>query len=79
MKKTLSILLGVIVVFFVFRYFFFKVKDNNSNESCNSSQFIADGGRVYISFYRNISKTEMMNSFDLILVEKEGKSKKNKL
>jgi len=76
MKKIVSILLGVIIVFFVFRYCFFKIQDYTNGNRCNSSEFIADGGRIYISFYRNISKTKMVKNFQIILIGKDGKAKK---
>ncbi|ABQ06271.1 hypothetical protein [Flavobacterium johnsoniae] len=76
MKQILSILLGVILIVLGFRYIFYNIKDYNHNESCNSSEFIADGGRIYISFYRNISKTKMVKNFQIILIGKDGKAKK---
>lgn len=76
MKKIVSILLGVIIAFFVFRYCFFKIQDYKNNNRCNSSQFIADGERIYITFYRNISKTKMLKKFQIILIGKDGKTKK---
>jgi len=76
MKKIVSILLGGIISFFVFRYCFFKIQDYTNSNRCNSSQFIADGERIYISFYRNISKTKMIKNFQIILIGRDGKSKK---
>jgi hypothetical protein len=76
LKKVLSILLGVILIVLGFRYIFYNIKDYNYNESCNSSQFIADGRRINISFYRNISKTKMVKNFQIILIGKDGKTKK---
>jgi hypothetical protein len=75
MKKILSILLIAIIVFFVFRYCLFKVQDYKNVNRCNSSQFVADGERIYISFYRNISRTNMIKNFHIILVSKDGKIK----
>ena len=76
MKKKVSILLAVIIAFFVFRYCLFKMQDYTNSNRCNSSQFVADGGKVYISFYRNISTTKMVKDFQIILVGKDGKTKK---
>ncbi|WDF66406.1 hypothetical protein [Flavobacterium sp. KACC 22763] len=76
MKNIVSILLGGIIAFFVFRYCFFKIQDYKNNNRCNSSQFIADGERIYITFYRNISKTKMLKKFQIILIGKDGKTKK---
>lgn len=76
MKKKVSILLAIIIAFFVFRYCLFKIQDYTNNNRCNSSQFVADGGKVYISFYRNISTTKMVKNFQIILVGKDGKTKK---
>jgi len=78
MKRIVLNLLAVIIVFFVFRYCSFKIQDYTNNNRCNSSQFVADGGRVYISFYRNISTTKMIKNFQIILVGKDGKTKKIK-
>ncbi|MEZ0128538.1 hypothetical protein AB9T88_01475 [Flavobacterium sp. LBUM151] len=78
MKRIFSVLFVVIIAFFVFRYCLFKVQDYINNNSCNSSQFVADGGKIYISFYRNTSKTKRVKNFQIILAGKDGKTKKVK-
>lgn len=73
MKKILLILLGVIFVFFVFRFCLFKIDDYQNTNKCNSSKFIADGERIYIRFYKNVNETEMLKTFSILSISKMAK------
>lgn len=76
MKKILLILLGGIFVFFVFRFCLFKIDDYQNTNKCNSSKFIADGERIYIRFYMNVNETEMLKTFSILSISKNGKRNK---
>lgn len=75
MKKIGLILLGVIIVFFIFRFFLITADDYTNANKCNSSKFVADGGRIYIRFM-NVSKEKTVKKNSITLIGKDGVIKK---
>ncbi|OXG09123.1 hypothetical protein BC749_10359 [Flavobacterium araucananum] len=61
-----------------FRFLYIKVEDFKNEAKCESSKFIADGGRIYIGFSRNISHAKMMRKFSIVSIGKDGKRKQIK-
>lgn len=77
MKRIALGLLGIIIVFFVFRFFLITVSDYTNGKKCNSSKFVADGGRIYIRLL-NVSNIETIRKFSIVLIGKDGEIKKIK-
>ena len=63
MKKILLIILGVIIVFFVFRFLIIKINILLNTNRCSSSEYVADGDRIWIkldSYFINVNKKDII-------------------
>lgn len=62
MKKIILIFLATIVVLFIFRFFIVKINDSRNTHECNSSEYVANGERIWIkldSYFKNVNLKEI--------------------
>jgi hypothetical protein len=74
MKKIILFVLGGLIAFFIFRFFVIELNNYTKTNECNSSLFVANGGRIYLHFI-NINKVKSNNVFSFIIIGKNGKKR----
>lgn len=63
MKKVMLSFLGLIIAFFVFCFFIIKINNYTNTNECNSSEYVADGDRIWIkldSYFKNVNQKDII-------------------
>lgn len=63
MKKVMLSFLGLIIAFFVFCFFIIKINNYTNTNECNSSEYVADGDRIWIkldSYFINVNEKDII-------------------
>jgi hypothetical protein len=75
MKKSILFFIVAIVAFFIFRFFSIKVNNYVESQECDSSVFVADGGRIYFHII-NLNRVKNISNFSMIVMSEDGKLRK---